>query len=245
MSAFQKAGMLILALILSPSFMGANGFPQSLPLWTIEKGEFSYHRYGDPEFSGADLVIRDGNTWEWFWESHTSGIWPQPSLPKIDFHRETVLVTLLGYQTSGGGPGIEIQSVESVSPAEGTPFPGRPSGRGILVTVEENREPGPLTVITNPYHIVKIRHGFVSIVFHRGRMGKPCLDNTSCPTGEFCQKKTGQCNEEGVCRVRPDACIEIYAPVCGCDGKTYGNECAAASAGVPVLKSGDCEGARP
>jgi hypothetical protein len=46
----------------------------------------------------------------------------------------------------------------------------------------------------------------------------------------------------GVCRVRPQVCTYDYRPVCGCNGKTYGNACAAAAAGVSVLQDGPCGG---
>ncbi len=66
-----------------------------------------------------------------------------------------------------------------------------------------------------------------------------------CPSGEFCEFVPQAClipDILGVCQEIPDPCIcpDVFDPVCGCDGRTYGNACEARCAAVSVAHGGPC-----
>jgi hypothetical protein len=65
-----------------------------------------------------------------------------------------------------------------------------------------------------------------------------------CPPEQFCNFEIGaDCgatDKPGHCMKKPQLCPRIAAPVCGCDGKTYGNGCEAQSQGVGVKANGPC-----
>jgi hypothetical protein len=67
-----------------------------------------------------------------------------------------------------------------------------------------------------------------------------CFDNSDCSSEFYCEKAVGYCTGEGVCTEKPDVCILVIDPVCGCNGVTYGNACEAASFGVSIAYYGEC-----
>lgn len=69
----------------------------------------------------------------------------------------------------------------------------------------------------------------------------------ACKDDEFCSQEDatsgvgcGFPDSTGVCTPRDRSCDPIEAPVCGCDNKTYSNDCGAHGAGVSIAKRGAC-----
>jgi hypothetical protein len=65
----------------------------------------------------------------------------------------------------------------------------------------------------------------------------------TCAAGLFCDVEPNSCqvfDVAGVCKVRPEICPAIFDPVCGCDGKTYSNDCSRQSAEIALAHKGAC-----
>lgn len=74
-----------------------------------------------------------------------------------------------------------------------------------------------------------------------------CVRDADCASNEFCEFAAGTCPKknsgaQGTCVVKPEACTQIYDPVCGCNNQTYGNDCVRQQAGVSLKSTGACGG---
>ena len=77
--------------------------------------------------------------------------------------------------------------------------------------------------------------------------GKKCggIAPVQCDAGLFCQMPAGKCgvaDGTGKCAKIPTVCTKHIKYVCGCDKKTYSNDCERQMAKVSKDHNGKCKG---
>ncbi len=100
--------------------------------------------YSNAKVPDIQLIKSEGE-WERIWQMAQGKVEPLPQLPTVDFDKSYVIAAFMGERSSSGYH-IEIDKIEK-------------NGKKLQVHVKKYETPGMLTVMTQPYTLVRVPKG--------------------------------------------------------------------------------------
>ena len=140
--------------------------------------------------------------------------------------------------------GVDFSAVGATDDQINDAYTALASADGVLVDGSNTTVSGPggtLSQLSAANFYAKVAHATST-----GGDAQTCggIAGLVCPSGQWCDptpaNACGGADLLGTCKVPGFACEQVYLPVCGCDGKTYSNDCTRIQAQVQLAHDGAC-----
>jgi hypothetical protein len=95
--------------------------------------------------TSAVMLVKNESDWDKVWIQAKGRIDPLPTRPTVDFSRQCVIAAFMGERPSSGFR-IEISAIEK-------------RGKILDLHIKKYETPGMLTVVTNPFYLVRLPKG--------------------------------------------------------------------------------------
>jgi hypothetical protein len=116
---------------------------------SLSDGQVQYTVILSGPYSGANeyevKLVTNQREWEQIWQVAKGKEDPLPSIPTVNFNHQYVIAAFMG-QRSSSGYKIEISDIQK-------------HGKILKVHIKKYETPGMLTVMTNPFTLIRVPRG--------------------------------------------------------------------------------------